>query len=113
MAVNYVFTLNNYTEKEYKDFLSSDKYNYLIIGKEVGDSGTPHLQGYIQLKIKTHLNGVKKINNKAHLERARGSPDDNIEYCRKEGNFTEEGRVSFQGKRKLDLDKAIQQTIDR
>jgi hypothetical protein len=52
-AIAWCFTLNNYTTDELEflssSILGSGEYNY-IIGKEIGESGTPHLQGYIGAK---------------------------------------------------------------
>jgi len=51
----YVFVLNNYTDEDV-DALS-DAVNsmpeviYLDFGFEIGESGTPHLQGQIELNI--------------------------------------------------------------
>lgn len=42
----FVFTLNNWTEEEYghlERFASGTKW--FVMGKEVGENGTPHLQG--------------------------------------------------------------------
>lgn len=42
-----LFVINNWTEEEYLD-LSVDLPNFckwLILAKEVGDQGTPHIQG--------------------------------------------------------------------
>lgn len=43
-----VFTLNNYTEEEYsyltKEF-APNHCRWMVIGKEIGDTGTSHLQG--------------------------------------------------------------------
>lgn len=41
---NYCFTLNNYKEEDIEKLLKSD-VKYITFQKEVGDSGTPHLQG--------------------------------------------------------------------
>lgn len=89
---NWCFTVNNYTEEDVaaieKLIESSD---YVIVGKEQGEQGTPHLQGYVQLKKKTRLGGLKKILPRAHLQVARGSAEDNRKYCSKEGDFKEYG----------------------
>ncbi len=65
------------------------------MGKEVGEMGTPHLQGYIALKVKSKkfrplpTFAVKREEGKnaMHFERARGNREQNYKYCSKEGNF--------------------------
>jgi hypothetical protein len=47
---NIVFTVNNYTESEYTDLLMSDAFIYMIIDKEIGEQGTPHLKEYSEFK---------------------------------------------------------------
>ena len=62
----YVFTINNYRDDSY-DEESEDSVEYrisrltegkdsnilyIIIGREIGKKGTPHLQGYLELKRK-------------------------------------------------------------
>ena len=37
---NFCFTLNNYTEEEENILITAD-CKYLVMGKEVGESGTP------------------------------------------------------------------------
>ena len=64
---------------------------YLIFGFEVGDQGTPHLQGYLILKLASRLAAMKKIHSTAHWEVAKGSTDQNYEYCTKSGKFFENG----------------------
>lgn len=94
----WCFTLNNWTETEY-EFLSSklldasEKYFY-IVGKEVGESGTPHLQGYIALKEpKKKFRPLptfavnRESKNAMHFERAKGNSRQNYMYCSKEGDF--------------------------
>jgi len=89
----WVFTLNNYTDEEYisiKDF----KWKYLIIGREVGEQGTPHLQGYAEYSPNIRIERLKKINNRAHWEKRRGTAAQAADYCKKEGNFEEWGEIS-------------------
>lgn len=85
------FTLNNWTADELSELgrLQGDpRVRFLIAGREVGDAGTPHLQGYIELTNRARLGGVKGLPGlrRAHLEAARGDADSNIEYCSKEGD---------------------------
>ena len=91
-------TINNYEQSDY-DALTADKFDYLIIGKEIGEQGTPHLQCFMYKETKIGFNGLKKRHPKAHLEPTNGTIDDNIKYCSKENNFIEYGQRPQQGKR--------------
>jgi len=84
-AKRWCFTLNNYTSNDIDAFkFHSSKYKKCIIGEEVGESGTPHLQGYIYFNTKLRpLSLFKDLG--AHFEKARGSCLDNFKYCSKEG----------------------------
>lgn len=93
-----VFTINNYTTQDIEN-LKKANYQYLIFGQEKGDSGTPHLQGYIEFDKQKSLRQLKKINEKAHWEKRFGSQKQAIDYCKKENNFEEFGQKKQQGKR--------------
>lgn len=93
-----VFTLNNYTNEDISSLKNSD-YKYLIFGKEIAASGTPHLQGYMEFNGQKSLRQLKKINDKCHWERRYGSQKDAIIYCKKDGEFFEFGERKEQGKR--------------
>lgn len=95
----WCFTLNNYTEDDEK-LLSTIKCRYIIYGREVGDEGTPHLQGYVYFASQKTFARMKKLLPRAHLEAAKGNPDQNIEYCSKDGNYVERGDKPIGGKRK-------------
>lgn len=96
----WCFTLNNYSEEARSQLLETT-CQYIIIGKEIGESGTPHLQGFIQFTTpgKT-LVACKKINDQAHWEPTKGSIDQNYDYCSKEGDFEERGTRPMSQKRK-------------
>ena len=64
---------------------------YHIFGYERGEEGTPHLQGYIHLKSASTLSAMKKRMPRAHWEPRRGTVDQAVEYCKKEGDFEEFG----------------------
>lgn len=84
-AVRWSFTLNNYTDDEFSSICSTveSKCRFAIIGKEIGDKGTPHLQGYIEFTKKSRP--ITVFNNKRiHFEKSKGSKEDNITYCSKE-----------------------------
>ncbi len=102
-AKAWCFTLNNYTEEEYGALVQqfqtlADKYFY-IVGKEVGEHGTPHLQGYIEKRAgrfrplplfevkRANSNQEGALTNCMHFERAKGNRSQNWKYCSKEGQF--------------------------
>ena len=62
-----------------------DKAKCYIIGEEYGNSGeTPHLQGYVEFKVK--LRPKELLPSSIHWEKAKGTKADNEGYIRKEGN---------------------------
>lgn len=110
---NWVFTLNNYTEEEEKQIqvlATNQKCKYLIYGKEKSkDGNTPHLQGYLEWGDKIRRNGLRKSCagfSRAYLDSRKGTPAAAAEYCKKEGDFYEYGKLSStrQGRR-TDLEK--------
>lgn len=88
----WCFTINNWTNEDAEECLAlRDIATYAIFGKERGEEGTEHLQGYVFLKRKTTLAGLKKVLSRAHLEIARGNHEQASDYCKKDGDFTEIG----------------------
>jgi len=85
-------TLNNPSDEEKAEFskenLASRPVKYVIWQVELGESGTPHIQAYIALKVKKRISYFKEWLPRAHLEIARGTPLENKAYCSKE-----EGRI--------------------
>jgi len=86
----WCYTLNNYTEEEEQALNSCDSA-YHIVGKEIGENGTPHLQGYFVFKTMKRLAALKKISDRAHWELAKGTTEQNVVYCSKDLNFVETG----------------------
>lgn len=42
-------TINNYVDEEVvQKLLNDDRFSYIVVGREVGASGTPHLQCYAE-----------------------------------------------------------------
>ena len=97
---NWCFTLNNWIEDEFEKIKKwIIKYcKYGIIGREIGEQGTPHLQGYFQRNNPGSLSGLKtQVSPRAHFEIARGTPSQNYEYCTKEdGTPWEHGTLEDQ-----------------
>ncbi len=98
--IAWCFTVNNYTDENI-DSLNKVECRYIIYGKEKGKTGTPHLQGYIELSKRKSLMGVKKLTgiNEIHLEARKGTPLQASQYCMKEGDFLERGNSKTQGVR--------------
>lgn len=86
----YVFTINNYTEDE-QLYVQGVECQYLVYGREVGESGTPHLQGFIYFGNQRAFNAVSKLLPRAHLEVCK-DVGRAIQYCRKDGDVFEKGR---------------------
>jgi hypothetical protein len=83
-AKRWCFTWNNYPN-DWEEIMAP-KIDGLqwIAGKEIGESGTPHLQGYLEFvhkKRPSTLNLPKEI----HWEAAKGNRTQNIAYCTKDG----------------------------
>jgi len=64
---------------------------YHIYGEEIGESGTPHHQGFIIFNKQMTLNSVKLVSHTAHWEPAKGTNAQASDYCKKEGKFHESG----------------------
>lgn len=101
-AKNWVFTLNNYTDEDVDRLKNSGApLVYAVIGREVGESNTPHLQGMCCFSIRKRFAFVKGfIGANAHIEICR-NVNHSETYCKKEGNFFIVGAkpVSNQGQR--------------
>ena len=96
---NVVFTCNNYTEDQYKYILALDIFKYLVVGKEVGSAGTPHLQGYGTLKNRMRVQKLHSILEGCHIEKRKGSHAEASNYCKKDDDYVEIGVPPNQGKR--------------
>lgn len=92
MSKNWCFTINNYTVED-DHLLQNMPYAYLLYGKEVGEQGTPHYQGYVQFLKRYRLTGLKKLHPKAHWTIAKGSSLDNHTYCTKDHDYQEFGII--------------------
>lgn len=70
MSKTFKFVLNNWTEKE-KEFFCNIDCTRIAFGEEVGDSGTPHLQGFVTFSRNYRITALKKLNNRCHWEIAK------------------------------------------
>lgn len=81
-SLHWCFTLNNYTDSEYNDIKFHSSIKNCVIGKEVGESGTPHLQGYICFDKKIRPKSLG-LTDRIHWEKCRNI-NASIEYCQKD-----------------------------
>lgn len=105
------FTLNNPTDDEITslyDRLREQTVRYAIVGKETGNTGTPHLQGYVAFTRKQSFKQIKELIPRSHIERSKGSEEDNFVYCSKDGDYLEFGTKEKPGKRN-DLEEIAEQ----
>lgn len=94
-AKHWVFTINNYSdadEAKIRDVISIEA-SYGIYGKEIGENGTPHLQGYIIFKSKIRFDPARIKLGGQFVEKAGGTPLEASVYCKKEGDFWEFGEL--------------------
>ena len=90
----YDCVINNWTTSEFTELCStlSTICKKAIIGKEVGESGTPHLQCYISLKKKERMTGLLKYKglSRGSFRKCRNEKA-LIDYCRKDGDYWDFG----------------------
>lgn len=104
-AKSWCFTINNYSDGDIQRLSSlEDQVDYLIAGREIGEGGTPHLQGFVKFKTRVRLAGAIAIIGRAHMEVAR-MVSAAIEYCRKEDqNPIEVGELGARQGSRTDLE---------
>ena len=83
----WCFTLNNFHDDEVdslRNLANDDLVRYLVMQEELGEGGTPHLQGYVELFRPVFLSRVKRLlGARVHLEQRYGSQVQAIEYSKK------------------------------
>jgi len=117
MALRHVtITVFNSQIDVIRKLAEDERIRYCIAQEEVcPETKKEHIQGYIQFKKPIKFNTVKKLLPPGtHIEKARGTAEENRKYCskiesRKPGSETfESGEINYQGKRKdiLEFTKA-------
>lgn len=87
-SIYWTFTLNNFTDDDFNTLKNEICLHCLDyrVQEEIGESGTRHLQGYIQAKKR--IRPFEAFSNKCiHWEKAR-SPKHAREYCCKDDTAT-------------------------
>lgn len=92
----WCFTLNNYEKNDLEILETKFLGHKYIMGKEVGENGTPHIQGYIEFADKKRP--IEFIKDKRiHWEKAKGNKEANLKYCSKDDNFV----TNFEMRKKI------------
>lgn len=103
---SWCFTLNNWTEDEYNFIYEwRDDVTLLVVGKEIGAQGCPHLQAVVTFKRTFRLAGLKELLPRAHWEPCRDR-EASIKYCKKDDDYFEIVN-DLQGKR-TDIERAVE-----
>lgn len=93
----WCFTYNNYDETTLDGIFNrcEDICKFVVVGKEVcPTTGTKHLQGYCLFNERKRFTSVKEaIGGRAHIEPAKGSPQQNYDYCTKSGDYETRGTL--------------------
>lgn len=100
---HWCFTCNNYTDVQLsvlRHLAETPRVSYLVFGREVGQQGTPHLQGYIVFSQVQRFNQVREaLPLGCHIEPKRGTAEQAAAYCKKDGDFEEHGTMPSTGTR--------------
>lgn len=96
----FAITLNNYDNDQREP--NEEILNLTdggIWAREVGEGGTPHIQGYLVTKKKFTINGLRKavLPWVMHIEICKGNSYQNYTYCTKGGDYYEWGTLPRDG----------------
>jgi len=95
----WAFTWNNYPDN-WKVTLETIFRCYQgvgwIMGQEVGESGTHHIQGYVEFKKKLRPLEMKDCPKEIHWEKRKGTKQQNLEYCSKDGKYESWGTCKYE-----------------
>ena len=79
----WCFTLNNYSSDDLKKLDECNSVDKYIFQEEVGETGTPHLQGFVQFDNRVRPKNIVDFSKAAHWEKKKGTIAQNIAYCSK------------------------------
>lgn len=120
-GTKFCFTLNNPKYDDQKKLRSCEWIAYCVVGKEVGECGTPHLQGYLQVKrsSKGTASAIAKrlfklgLSSQPHYEVQKAADNDAArEYCMKDGDYVEWGTYAKGGGSRTDIDDFIKSAAE-
>ena len=95
LSRGFCFTINNPDEQAEGACYAlecSPHFVYCVVGKEVGESGTLHLQGYVYFSTFKSFRQVQEMFPCGiHVENSKGDSLSNFKYCSKDGDYFEAG----------------------
>lgn len=103
----WCFTWNN-PDGNAEHHLGAIECRYIVFGREQGESGTPHLQGFVVFRHAYRFNRVRELLPGCHLESARGTSKQAADYCKKDNDFVERGEPPFSQGKRTDLDEFVE-----
>lgn len=96
-AKRWCFTWNGYPSTAgiaLKNFFRDRRARCWIFGREKGELGTKHLQGYVEFKSDRRFSTLRKLaKGHLHWEKARGTREENADYCAKDGDWDSMGAI--------------------
>ncbi len=92
----WVFTYNNYDLSYVEEMYCNSKIARFAAQEEVGENGTPHIQGCLELTAKGRPLEVFKTKN-VHWEKMKGRFEQAVDYCTKDETKKEGGKVWLKG----------------
>lgn len=88
VSKNWVLTINNYTPDDLLCFTKDALvFKYWAYSLEVGEEGTPHVQGFVCLRKKSRRAAVSRLFPRARLAIMAGNILQNEIYCSKEASL--------------------------
>jgi len=99
---SWEITINNYTDQDI-NWVMAQEVSSCCISKEVGEEGTPHLQGRMTFKRQYRLAQLKKLHPTAHWEVSKALQDNN--YYKKLGSELVREVIAGKGGRRTDLEE--------
>lgn len=107
-AKHWVFTVNNWEAADHdriRSFVDLIGATYVVVGRERGENNTPHLQGFVSFDRRRTFDFVRGIfANRAHIEIKRGTVNQAIAYCKKDGDFDEYGQIPVEQGHRSDIE---------
>ena len=83
---DWIFTLNNPNPRDMEMIHNCESIRYMAYQLELSETGTEHLQGYVEFNQPLDFKEVLEIfsDGKFHLEFRRGTREQARDYCTKE-----------------------------